>query len=348
MGKIVVSSAAVRERCDPRVVRVGGAASIRDIGRMRPGKALDVLSTAARLAAACVAHRPRLAYFTMTTNGAAFYRDLLFVAILKGFGVRRLYHLHGKGIERIDGSPFADALCRFAFDGATVIFLSPSLYERSARFVPRERAVFLPNGIPDPTDGAGPVHRPPGDRPVPTILFFSNLAIAKGVFVLVEALRLLGEREVGFRAVFAGAWESERVEARFRTAVRAAGLDGRVYVLGACYGDAKRAAFRAADVMAFPTRNEAFPLVLLEAMGHGLPVVASREGAIPEVVDDGVTGFLMPKDDPGALADRLAELLADAGLRSRMGAAGRERYLERFTREAFEGNLGAILGSVLA
>lgn len=346
MGEIVVSSSVVREGCDPLVVRIGGASSIRDIGRIRPGKALDVLSTAARLAAACLTHRPRLAYFTLTPNGTAFYRDLLFVAILKSFGVRRLYHIHGKGIERIDGSKLADAFCRFAFGGATVILLSPSLYERSARYVPRECAFFLPNGVPDPTGGAGPAPRPPGDRPIPTILFFSNLAVSKGIFILLDALRRIAERGIPFRAVFAGAWESERVEARFRSCVEEAGLTLRIDLPGACFGEAKIAVFASADIMAFPSINDAFPLVLLEAMGHGLPVVSTFEGAIADIVEHGLTGFLVPKGDAGAVADHLAELLTDPERCARMGAAGRKRYLEKFTIQSFEANLGMVLRSV--
>jgi glycosyltransferase involved in cell wall biosynthesis len=72
------------------------------------------------------------------------------------------------------------------------------------------------------------------------------------------------------------------------------------------------------------------PLVVLEAMAAGLPVVASRVSGIPEVVLDGETGWLVPPEDPGALAAALAALLADADEGRRRGAAGRQRVDERF------------------
>ena len=82
---------------------------------------------------------------------------------------------------------------------------------------------------------------------------------------------------------------------------------------------------------------------LLEAMQHGLPVVTTTVGAIPEVVVDGETGFLVPPDDVTALADRLARLAAQPDLRRQMGAAARHRYRTQFTLEAFERRLVAAL-----
>ncbi len=86
-----------------------------------------------------------------------------------------------------------------------------------------------------------------------------------------------------------------------------------------------------AEVFCFPTRNDAFPVVLLEAMAFELPVVATRSGGIPAMVVDGVTGFVVDIHDANALADRLAVLHGDAGLRERMGRLGRQKYLHEFT-----------------
>ena len=77
-------------------------------------------------------------------------------------------------------------------------------------------------------------------------------------------------------------------------------------------------------------------------MSQGLPVVSTTEGAIQEIVQDGVTGYLVPQKDAHALADSLTMLLKDPNLRKQMGEAGRIRYLKYFTKEVFEANLIAI------
>jgi len=87
-----------------------------------------------------------------------------------------------------------------------------------------------------------------------------------------------------------------------------------------------------AEVAVCPSLYEGFSLPTVEAMACGVPVVATTGGALPEVVGtDGVSGLLVPPNDPGALAGAISRLLDDPGLRARLGAAGRERVLGRFT-----------------
>ena len=87
------------------------------------------------------------------------------------------------------------------------------------------------------------------------------------------------------------------------------------------------------DVFVAPSRFEGFPLVIVEAMLAGLPVVASAVGSVAEAVVDGRTGLLVPPEDPRALARALAALLGDSGRRMSMGAAGRE-HAQAFTPRA--------------
>ena len=83
-----------------------------------------------------------------------------------------------------------------------------------------------------------------------------------------------------------------------------------------------------------PTRYEPFGIVFLEAMYHSLPVVATRVWAVPEIVEDGETGFMVPRDDADALAERLLFLLKNPEAAREMGRAGRTRAASRFTWES--------------
>jgi glycosyltransferase involved in cell wall biosynthesis len=93
-------------------------------------------------------------------------------------------------------------------------------------------------------------------------------------------------------------------------------------------------AYACADVFCLPTRFEPFGIVFLEAMYFGLPCVGTNAWAVPEMITDGVTGFLVPIDDPRELADRLTRLLLDDRLARGMGSAGRERAASYFSWSA--------------
>jgi glycosyltransferase involved in cell wall biosynthesis len=108
------------------------------------------------------------------------------------------------------------------------------------------------------------------------------------------------------------------------------GLGSAVTFLGTCDGSRVRALLAGAAALVVPSIYEGMPLVVLEAMERGVPVVASAVSGIPEVVVDGETGWLVPPEDPEALAGALEEVLADAPEARRRGAAGRGRIEERY------------------
>lgn len=115
------------------------------------------------------------------------------------------------------------------------------------------------------------------------------------------------------------------------------------YFHGKKYNEDKKVFFENADIFIFPTLNEAFGLVLLEAMQHHLPCVSTTEGGIPGIIDEGKTGFLVPKHDAETLANKIEFLLTDSALRKRMGEAGREKFEKEFTLEVFEKRMAEIL-----
>ena len=108
---------------------------------------------------------------------------------------------------------------------------------------------------------------------------------------------------------------------------------------GRRYGAEKSVFWQDADIFVFPTLNEAFGLVNLEAMEYALPIVSTNEGGIPDVVVNGQTGYTVDKNNPEALADALERLFRNPELGILMGKAGRTRFEEMFTEETFERNM---------
>ncbi len=160
-----------------------------------------------------------------------------------------------------------------------------------------------------------------------------RLAPVKGQRELIEALRSLGRKDV--HAVFLGR-DLERGGAYADELERlATGLD--VHFAG--FRADAASAVREADALVLPSWIEGLPLVVLEAMAHAKPVVATAVGGTPEAVIDGETGLLVPPRDVPALEAALARVLDDEGLRRRLGEAGRERVDSQFTETAMTGRI---------
>jgi glycosyltransferase involved in cell wall biosynthesis len=234
------------------------------------------------------------------------------------------------------------------FKNADVILLSKYLYLDIQKYMPENRVHYCPNGIPEEVTSSRCqlMDQVPIAKEKIEILFLSNLIESKGVFVLLEACKILLNKHLNFHCTFIGGI-GDVSEQRFWHKVQKMSLEYCVTYAGKKYNASKESELAASDIFAFPTHNECFPLVLLEAMQHNLPVVSTFEGGILDIVENGVTGFLVPQKDAQALAGKLELLIQNKKLREDMGRKGRLRYEQNFTSKHFEVNLSTILANCL-
>ena len=189
------------------------------------------------------------------------------------------------------------------------------------------------------------------------LLFVGRISPEKGIHVLLDAFRRAASGGLDIELVVVGdeAKIPPGLLARLDSDERVRGLEsffsgpfadgylkhllddlpmdirGRLFFAGGLSYPEVLDAYGAADVFVFPSISDAFGIPVIEAMSAGVPVVASRVGGIPELVEDGESGVLIEPDDPQLLAEALLELAQDAGRRAAMGAKGRERVEQRFT-----------------
>lgn len=170
----------------------------------------------------------------------------------------------------------------------------------------------------------------------------------KGVWTLLDSCKILRDKNIDFRCHFVGKW-SDINEVSFLSRINQLGLDGYVIANGAKYGEEKQLFFDNADVFVFPTyyHNETFGLVLLEAMQNKLPCIATREGGIPDVIEDGVTGYLVGQKECDVIATHIEFLIKNPLECKKMGVAGYGRFLSNFTLSCFENKLKDILTELL-
>ncbi len=177
-------------------------------------------------------------------------------------------------------------------------------------------------------------------------LYVGQLTDRKGVDVLLEGFRLATQGRSDVHLVLIGTGSME--EALRRQAAGEADLAPRVHFLGHESEEDLPLYYSACDVFVFPTRRDVWGMVLNEAMSAGLPVVSSdcAAGAI-DLVEEGVTGYTFPSEDPKALAAKLEPLLRDESRRSRMALAAREKILSGFTPERQASQLVQVVDLVL-
>ncbi|MGI0053076.1 MAG: glycosyltransferase family 4 protein [Thermoplasmata archaeon] len=163
----------------------------------------------------------------------------------------------------------------------------------------------------------------------PFVLFVGRLASNKGLLELVEAFRPLAAHDRSVTLVLIG--EDGGMRPAIEDRIRRRSLQGRVRLTGFLPDERMlSAAFREARLFVLPSQYEAFGLVLLEALAQGTAVVASRVGGIPEVLDGGAAGRLVPPGEIGPLAVALRELWEDEPARRRLGEYGRTTVLPRY------------------
>ena len=345
VGELVKESRVINGSFRGRYINLILSRKVNESGKASLKKTVRFAMIWFHLLGKLVHRKPHLCYYALTTTGAGFYKDVLLISLLRLFRVKIIYHIHNKGVILARKKRLNHVLYRVVFSNAHVILLSRHLYYDIETYVPEDRVYYCPNGIKDYQPSAALLTLPE-NRPF-NILFFANLIAEKGVFVLVEACSILKDKGYSFQCDFVGG-EGDVSEEQFNAFVRQKGLTEHVKYLGKRYGRLKEMSFEQADVFALPSRYDCFPLVILEAMQHSLPVISAYEGGMPDMVDEGSTGFLLPRyDDAEALAGRIELLMSDPALCKQMGGNGRVKYEKNFTLSVFEQRLLYILQEVI-
>ena len=175
-----------------------------------------------------------------------------------------------------------------------------------------------------------------------TVLFMGRLDERKSPDVLLHAAARTLSAHPDARFIFGGDGD---VPAYERLA-RELGICDRCSFIGWVAGEEKSEAFRNSSIFCLPSKNEGMPMSVLEAMSYGLATLATPVGGVPQVISDGVDGFLFPIGDVAALTERLDLLMSDMALKERVGKCGRDRVEESFSLDAFMDRIDAIYEAI--
>ena len=280
-----------------------------------------------------------------TCSGFSFHRSAWDMRVASRRGCRTVLHMHGARF----GEYFADAgtleqrLVRSALSSADrVIALSESWRVKLLEIAPSARVTAVENAVELPT-----LRRPLALGATCRFLLLARMDEWKGIDDLLDACALLHRRGVAFELTLAGpegtAGDSETIDRK----IHEHGINGCVRYVGVVQGEANAALLAEADVYVQPSRQEGVPIAVLEAMAWGLPVVATRAGAMAEVIEDDVQGFLVQPCQPMALASAMGTLAFDLPRRAALGEAARTLATTRFGLTRLRDDLVSLYDDVM-
>ncbi len=290
------------------------------VGKRRPAlyRLLRACFRLARLILALVRYRPSLAHIHASSSGS-FFEKAAMALFCRVAAVRTILHIHSGNFEAFYKGSRCRWFIRFCLDRAGAIVTVSPRWSAFFSAVTSSRIETVPNCPAEEFFDAG---SSPGKNR--NMVFSGLLCGYKGVPELFEAVRLLRERGLDNPLVLLGESGEDLELESHRAQAQAMGLRN-VSFRGEVSSGEVAGALADAAVFVLPSHEEGLPIAMLEAMAAGLPVVVTPVGGVPDAVQDGVNGYLVPAGDCRTLAGRLELLLRNPDLRQKMGAANREK-----------------------
>ena len=346
VGQCIKESRRINSAFNARYINLGTSTSVEEIGRGGIKKGWRYLKIIANTFWQGIMWRPDLVYITLSSHGAGLLKDSLVVAICRLLRLPHVFHFHNKGVKNNSKNSIAKRIYPFVFKKAKVILLSPLLYEDIVAYVPKTNLYYCANGIPDLSGCKNSTQAQTAENQNNIhLLFLSNIIESKGIMDLLEACKQLTIKGLDFRCTVAGG-EGDLKEKDIVQFIEANNLQKCVSYVGKVSGEQKTSVFRNADVFIHPTKEDCFPLVLLEAMQFSLPIITTNEGAIREMVKDNENGFIVPKNCPEAIADKVAFYVNNREQLQQHGHNGRKRYEDHYTLTLFEDRMIEIVNQI--
>lgn len=279
-----------------------------------------------------------------STGGWSIIKDAIFSLVSSRiFKKNLILWMHGNGYLDYDErhSLIQKLIDNMSKDSLIIVTLGDNLKNSYLRWFKAEKMVTIPTGINMMFDDSileyrrnKTLHKNIKNI---TVLYFSNLDESKGFKIVLYAAKNILNLRKDINFVFCGAWANKDQVKMVSTYCKDYNLYPFVEFRGKTIGRKKMEAYKDADIFVFPTSFsiETFGLVNIEAMDAGLPIITTPRGAIPEIVQDGINGFLVPEQNVEAVSEKIILLADNASLRFEIGKINRKKFKENYTIDRF-------------
>lgn len=281
---------------------------------------------------------PDMVYFSFIPVGIGFFRDYLFLRLIKRYNSQVLLHLHNRGISKYAKKMVYRYLYNRTFNNVSLIHVSRQIIEeefgqmpslRCKKYIVQNTCIPFENSEKSAVSG------------LVNIVYLSNLFPEKGIFILLKAYSRILEKYSDVQLHIFGSSLKSMYIRKLLKLLSSAGFNGKAFYHGYADERMKATAFSNCDIFIFPSyfSEECMPLAVLEAMQAGKPVIATRIGALSEIIDNGKEGILIEPGNISQLVSSMDRLISDVEIRKRLGSAARKRFYKEFSKDIFDRNI---------
>ncbi len=331
----------VSDKLELHILDISDNRSISAVGKLDLTNVFLALKHGYQFLSMILRNRPALVYLPIAQGTLGYLRDSLFLVPARILKIPIVVHLHGGEFKNFyhGSSKLMKKLIKFTLEKSKrAIVLGTNLKQEFEGLVPIESIAIVPNGIDVKCN-----HQIADDKQL-CVTYLGALKYRKGYQEIIYSIPMILDAVPDVHFVFAGEICDLDIYEDVNDFILENELGKYIEFAGVVEGDAKYNLLGRSDIFCFPpVEPEGQPLVILEAMACGLPVVSTRQGAIPDLVENGHTGYVVEPGNRRELVSRIVELAQSTEMRKRMGIAGRERYLGSFTREKWVSRLLDIL-----
>lgn len=287
-------------------------------------------------------YKPVIVYITIGPGKhIVFFRDSLYILFAWLFKAKVVCHLHSSGffLKLHKNNPFFKFVLKKIH---TLIVLGEKLKQNLENHLPVQNVVVIYNGI-KPVFQHKPEKKPKEQF---NVLFIGNLVERKGFFDLLRAVPMVLKEAPNIYFLFAGEWMSSQEKDYTLSFIKQNEIEENVKLLGLVTGKKKEDFFKTGDILVLPSYREGQPIVILEAMSAGLPIISTDVGSVAETICNNENGFIVPIGEPFAIAEKILLLYHNDELRASMACASRQIFETRFSDDIFLKNMQELFNHV--
>jgi glycosyltransferase involved in cell wall biosynthesis len=321
-------------------IRVGFADEMNDLGKFRVKKIVELFRLIFAIYRVQFNEKCDILYYPAPggLKKGPLLKDILIIASTRFLFKKPILHFHAGGLnvfyQKLNF--FYRFILFHTFKNSDLGIVLSSNNSDDAKIIKSQKIEVMPLGIKDVFFGkTAKISKPL------QLLFVGVLKESKGVLVLLEACIILRLKKIDFILNLIGKFDSLSFELFVLNFIKLNNLTDNVNLCGVKIDEEKFDFFANADIFCFPTffESETFGIVNIEAMMFELPVISTNWRGIPDIIEDGTTGYLCPIKNPEAIADKIETLYRNPKLRIEMGKSGRVKFLKNYTLDVFKNNI---------